>query len=71
MSNDFQTHFVTTSSPAHHGHQDFLHRDVHLHLAGPNGQLVGNGPLAQSNHQPLSGQTQIPDFMLEKKPGIW
>jgi hypothetical protein len=65
----FQTQFMTTISPAHHGHQNYLHQDVHHHLSDPLGNIVR--PLAQDNHRPLYGQTTLNDFMLQKKPGLW
>ena len=65
-----QSHFSTTFSPAHMGHQDFLHRDVHHYLAGPSGNLINN-PIGQDNHRPLVGQTRLTDFTLEKRPGLW
>ncbi len=69
MPKPIQTHFVTTFSPAHHGHQNYLHQDVHYHLATPTGNLINN--IGQDNHRPLIGQTTLHDFTLQKKPGIW
>lgn len=66
----FQTHFVTTMSPLHHGSQDFLHQDVHWHLASPSGTLIGR-PIGQDNHRPFSGQSTLLDFTLQKKDGLW
>lgn len=67
---DFQTHFVTTFSPVHTGHQPYLHQDVHLHLARPDGSLF-RSPILQDNHRPLSGQTTLNDFTLQQYPGIY
>lgn len=68
---NFQTHFVTNISPAHHGNQNYLHQDVHHHLAGPNGNLVSNGPIYQDNHRPLTGQTTLLDFSNQRKNGLY
>ena len=68
---EIQTKFLTTFSPAHLGDQTFLHRDVHLHLADSAGNIVSRGPIAQDNHRPLYGQTQLTDFTFEKKLGSW
>lgn len=65
-----QSNFVTTFSPAHTGHQDFLHRDVHHHLTGPGGNLLNN-PIGMDNHRPLIGQTTLNDFTLERRNGLW
>lgn len=64
---EFQTSFVTTKSPVHEGNQGFAHQDVHTHLQGPGGLI---GPIAQENHRPISGQTTLPDFGLQKLPGF-
>lgn len=66
---EVQTHFVTTVSPAHHGNQGMLHQDQHLHLAGPNNNVIGP-PLMQQNHVPMTGQTTLNDFSLQTKPGF-
>ena len=65
-----QTHFTTTFSPVHFGHQDALHRDVHHHLADPTGKLVMRA-ISQDNHRPVIGQTTLNDFRLERRDGIW
>lgn len=69
-----QTHFVTTMSPAHMGNQSFLHRDVHHHLAFPDGGLVRGGPFHQDNHRPLdllpNGQTRLTDFGFQRFDGL-
>ncbi len=69
-----QTHFETTMSPAHMGDQSFMHRDVHHHLAFPDGSLVRGGPVSQDNHRPIDllpqGQTMLPAFELTRLPGI-
>jgi len=64
-----QTHFVTTVSPAHRGNQSFLHQDEHVHLAKPDGQIVGS-PVAQRNHVPLIGQTRLSDFSPSRYNGV-
>ncbi len=66
---DSQTHFVTTTSPAHYGNQGYLHQDKNVHLAFPNGGLI-RPPVAGFHHQPLTGQTSLNDFMLTRQPGI-
>ena len=70
MLNHNQTHFKTTISPAHMGHQPYLHQDVHHYLAGPSGNLIGN-PIARDHHRPLIGQTRLTDFTLQRRDGIW
>ncbi len=67
---EIQTQFLTTISPAHHGHQEFLHQDVHVHLADQAGNIVSNSPIVQDNHRPLSGQTTLNDFTVQRKFGI-
>ena len=69
MPNEVQTHFVTMKSPAHHGNQGYLHQDINYFLAPPNGNLI-RPPIARDLHRPLSGQTQLNDFMVQKLPGI-
>ncbi|MCZ7608464.1 MAG: hypothetical protein M5U25_20960 [Planctomycetota bacterium] len=64
---DVQTHFVTTVSPAHLGHQNMLHQDVHNHLALPDGSLLRC--ISQDNHRPLLGQTTLLDFGLQLLDG--
>jgi hypothetical protein len=64
-----QTHFVHTVSPAHHGTQGFLHQDINLHLANPAGQIV-SPPLCGRHHIPLTGQTHLSDFGLQKHDGF-
>ncbi len=50
---EVQTSFVTAVSPAHEGHQEFLHQDVNYHLALPDGDLL-KPPVAREKHRSLS-----------------
>ena len=70
MDQSFQTHFVTSFSPAHRGDQHFMHQDVHHHLANPLGDLL-RPPIASDTHRLLWGQTRLPDFGLQQFPGLY
>jgi hypothetical protein len=70
MEHEFQTHFETSISPAHSGHQSFLHQDIHYHLADPLRNLL-RPPIAHDLHRPLWGQTSINDFMPQQFPGFF